>query len=327
VTDKNFPLTETQSGAEPQAVWKISAANPARILVIAPAYNEERFIGSVVLKLLRFPVTVVVVDDGSSDETAHIAAQAGAVVVRQPTNLGKAAALNAGFQKALEYDPDVIVTIDSDGQHLPEELIHVIEPILEQKADIVIGSRYLEKTSDVPAARVWGHRFFNLLNHAASGVPVTDSQSGYRAFSRRIYECGEIFHSNGFTVESEMQFIAHELGLSVVEVPITIRYTDKPKRSAFSQGLWVLNGIVKLVGQYRPLLFFSLAGLVLLAFGMGWGLYVIYRFNQVHQLAVGTALLSILCSILGVTCFSTGIILHSVRGLITDLLHVRTWSR
>lgn len=291
-----------------------------KVVVVIPSYNEERFIGSVVLKLRRYPVTIIVVDDGSSDETAAVAESAGATVLRQPTNQGKGAAVNIGFRKAWEMNPDVIVMIDADGQHLPEELPTVVSPVLSGEADIVVGSRYLNQASHVPVQRILGHLLFSWLTGIASGMVIGDTQSGYRAFSPRAFHLVN-FHSRGFSVESEMQFMAHAQGLRVAEVPITVRYTDPAKRSVIRQGLTVLNGIFKLTGQYRPLLFFGLPGLIIMLMGITIGFGVVDIFTRSHQLAVGYTLFSVLLSIFGVTIFSTGVILHSIRGLLADALH------
>jgi glycosyltransferase involved in cell wall biosynthesis len=290
-----------------------------RIIVIIPAYNEERFIGSVILKLKKFPVEVIVVDDGSTDDTASIAKMAGVVVFRQESNQGKGTALNIGLHAARESSPDVIVMLDADGQHLPEELPQIVSPILAGEADIVVGSRYIQNTSNTPIIRRWGHRFINLATTLPSGISVSDSQSGYRAFSRRAFELAD-FHSDGFSVESEMQFLAHEHHLKVMEVPITIRYTDKAKRSPFSQGMTVLGGIIKLTGQYRPLLYFGVPGMVLMMMGIGWGIVVVQRFEQTRVLATGYAMICLLLCIIGLIMLSTGFILHSVRGLLREML-------
>lgn len=314
----------TKAQADTIAARVVKAPNPVdfcknKVAVVIPAYNEERFIGSVVLKTLRFPVTVIVVDDGSSDDTALIAQAAGATVVRQPQNKGKGAAINAGLRKAREANPEAIVLIDGDGQHLPEQLPQIVRPVLEGTADVVVGSRYLDKTSDVPWQRILGHRFFNLATRLASGVAVSDLQSGYRAFSPQAFN-HELFHSKGFAVEAEMQFWAHENRLRVAEVPITIRYADKPKRPVVEQGLRVLNGVLKLAGQYRPLLFFSIPGGIMLIGGIAWGLWVVDRYEKIHQLATGFAMLSVLLSIFGLIMMSTGFTLHSIRGLLLDML-------
>lgn len=288
-----------------------------RIVIIIPAFNEERFIGSVVLGLLKYPVKVIVIDDGSTDGTSKIAEAAGAITYRKKDNEGKGVALNLGFQKARDLKPDAIVTIDADGQHLPDELPLVLEPILTGKADICIGSRYLQDTSNTPGYRRLGHKFFNMATSLPSGIFVSDSQSGFRAFSPRALDLLN-FSSSGFSVESEMQFLAKENGLKVVEVPITIRYLDKPKRSATQQGIGVLNGILRLAGQYRPLLFFSLPGLFLLIIGFAWGIYVIERYRQYQELAVGYTLITLLLAIMGMILITTGISLHSIRTLLFD---------
>lgn len=293
---------------------------PARIdhaVVIIPAYNEERFIGSVVLQARNYVDHVLVIDDGSLDATPEIARQAGAEVFQHPQNLGKGAALMSGFRLAQNYDPEVVVTIDADGQHCVHEIPLLVRPVLEGRADIVLGSRYLQKTSEVPRHRVMGHRFFNLLTSLASGMPVSDSQSGFRAFSPRTLPA-LLFHSNGFSVESEMQFIAHQDGFQILEVPITIKYTDPPKRSVMRHGLGVLNGVLRMVGQYRPLLFFALPGAVLLITGIIWGVVVVDIYSRSKQLAVGYAMISVLLTIMGMLGLSTGVILHSVRGLLLD---------
>jgi glycosyltransferase involved in cell wall biosynthesis len=263
---------------------------------------------------------VVVVDDGSTDATARIAEAAGAVVIRHERNQGKGMALNTGFEKARELSAGCVVLLDADGQHFPEEMPAVLDPVLKGEADLVIGSRYLNGHGiGVPGHRVWGHRVFNLLTRAASGVGATDSQSGFRAMSRRaLRELG--FSSTGFSVESEMQFLAHELGLRVVEVPITADYAERPKRPVVHHGLLVLNGVLRLVGQYRPLLFFGLPGAIVLVLGLLWGAWVVNIYQQTQTLAVGYALISIMLAILGSLGLFAGIILHSIRGLLLELV-------
>lgn len=171
--------------------------------------------------------------------------------------------------------------------------------------------------SDVPISRVWGHKFFNLLTKQASGLGVSDSQSGYRAFSMRALELLS-FTSRSFSVESEMQFLAHQHNLRVVEVPIIIRYKDAPKRSVLQHGMIVLNGVLQLTGQYRPLLYFGMPGMVMLIGGLLWGLWVVDIYEATQKLAIGYAIASTLFTIIGMITLSTAITLHSVRGLLLD---------
>jgi glycosyltransferase involved in cell wall biosynthesis len=241
------------------------------IVAVIPAYNEERYIGSVVLKTRKQVDAVIVVDDGSTDLTAEIAEAAGAVVVRHEGKQGKGTALNTGFRRVRELEPAAVVMLDADGQHRPEEVPQVLAPVLRGEADLVVGSRYLQKGSGVPRHRIWGHRVFNLLTRVASGVGASDSQSGFRAFSPGAAQTIS-FRSDGFSVESEMQFLAKEHGLRLVEVPITADYVEEAKRPVISHGLMVLNGVLRLIGQYRPLVFFGVPGHLPADHSVGGGL-------------------------------------------------------
>jgi glycosyltransferase involved in cell wall biosynthesis len=152
------------------------------ITAILPAFNEEVSIGSVVLRTKQYANRVIVVDDGSSDRTAEVASLAGAEVLRHTENMGKGAALRTGFQ-SLNGD-EVIVTIDSDGQHDPADMPRLIEPILRGEADMVNGSRYLNgDRKDTPAYRRLGQVVLDKATNLDSGISVTDSQSGFRAYS------------------------------------------------------------------------------------------------------------------------------------------------
>jgi glycosyltransferase involved in cell wall biosynthesis len=293
-----------------------------RVVVIIPAYNEERFIGSVILRARKLVDKVIVVDDGSTDATAEIAEAAGAIVMRHDQNRGKGVALNTGFRSARSLEPDMTIILDADGQHVPEEIVQFVDPILAGTADIVVGSRYLQNTSHVPVHRIWGHRLFNMMTEQASGVNLSDSQSGFRAFSKRALEA-ITFKSNSFSVESEMQFLASERKLNIVEVPITIQYCEKPKRPVMLHGWIVLNGLLRLTGQYRPLLFLGLTGVLLIIAGVAWAGRVIsiYRISQIIPL--GYIFISVALNLGGLFSLFTGIILHSVRGLLLDLLGSR----
>lgn len=290
----------------------------SKAVVVIPAYNEERYIGSVVIKARQVADTVIVVDDGSADSTAEIAELAGAIVVRHEINKGKGVALNTGFTRAREFMPDVVITLDGDWQHRPEEMALVASPVLKGDADIVVGSRYLEKTSTVPTQRIIGHWGFTSFTNIVSGVSLTDSQSGYRAFSPAAL--GALtFSSDSFSVESEMQFLAKDHKLRVAEVPITIRYVDKPKRHVLKHGWIVMNGILGLVAQHRPLLYFAVPGMVTVLIGLLMGGWVVYSYSIHETLAIGTALIVVLLLLAGIFLLFTGIVLHSLRVLLAEL--------
>jgi glycosyltransferase involved in cell wall biosynthesis len=290
----------------------------ASTVALIPAYNEHRFIGSMVLAVRQFVDLVVVIDDGSSDNTAEIAQRAGATVVRHTVNQGKATAVNTGFSLIRQMCPQAIVMIDGDGQHCAGDIPTVLAPILDGRADVVIGSRFLQVKSAIPAYRQVGQHGLTLMTNLASGVSVSDSQSGFRAFSARAVEQLS-FSQGGFSIESEMQFQAREHCLRVAEVPIEVIYAEPAKRNPFKHGVQVLNGIVKLVGQTRPLMFFGMFGMILFMLGAGLGLYIIDIYSRTQHLAVGYGLITVLLCVIGMLLFFAGILLHSTHTMMLDL--------
>ena len=310
---------ETDLSANWRPRWFPPLGQPAAgIVAVIPAYNEERFIASVVLQTKPFAKHVVVVDDGSSDRTAQLAEAAGALVVRQPTNLGKAAALNAGFARAKALEPRVVVCLDGDAQHEPSEIPLIVGPVLAGEADVVIGSRFLATKSAIPVWRKFGQHTLTAMTNGMSGTKISDSQSGFRAFSRTAVDALQ-FTSQGLSVESEMQFLFEPAGLRVTEVPISVRYQDGNKRNPFVHGLQVVDAMISLVARRRPLAFFSLPGALLLVVGAMLGLRVTVILADTGTLLVGTAILTALLVVSGLLLGITGIILHSVGHLIGRL--------
>lgn len=166
----------------PQGVFREKQTASHNITVILPAYNEEVSIGSIVLLARRYADRVIVIDDGSSDRTAEIASNAGAEVIVHSPNKGKGMAFKTGFEAA--EGADIIVTMDSDGQHNPADIPKLVAPILKGEADLVNGSRYLYgHATDTPAYRRLGQTILDKVTIINSGVRITDSQSGFRAFS------------------------------------------------------------------------------------------------------------------------------------------------
>ena len=292
----------------------------AGVVAAIPCYNEERFTGSVVLQARRYVDVVVVIDAGSQDGTADIAEAAGATVIRHAHNQGKGEALNTAFAVARRLNAEVLVLLDGDGQHRAEEIAGVVAPIIDGQADIVIGSRFLPSAEGaIPMVRSLGQRAITGITNLSSGLAVTDSQSGFRAFSRKAI-AALVFKQQGFTVESEMQFLAKEHALRVVEQPITAVYhPERPKRNVFQQGTVVLNGVLQLVGQHRPLLFFGVPGMIFFLLGLTLGINVVGVYRDTHTLAVGYAILTVLLGVIGMLSLFTAVLLHSIRAFILDL--------
>ena len=294
-------------------------------IALIPAYNEARFIGSVVLQVRPHVDQVVVVDDGSSDGTAETARAAGATVYSMPQNGGKARAISEGIayirRLALlrQGPPTAVVMIDGDGQHDPSQIPALLAPIEEGEADIVIGSRFIGIKSRIPKWRVFGQHALTLATNVASGIQSTDSQSGFRAFAPDVLPYLN-FSAKGFSLESEMQFIIREHDLRLVEVPISVVYEEPPKRNPIRHGLQVLNGVLRLIGQSRPLLFFGLPSVLLLFVGLLMGVWVVDLYQSTTTLAMGYALLCVLLSIMGCIGFATAIILHTIRAWLMEWL-------
>ena len=283
------------------------------IIAVIPAFNEERFIASVVITTRQFADTVIVVDDGSTDRTAYLAEQAGARVVRQPINMGKAQALNAGFREARRIgDYRVVVCLDGDAQHDARDIPSVVAPVLDQDADVVIGSRFLAIKSDIPGWRQIGQHALTKVTNVASGVHTTDSQSGFRAFSPAAVEALN-FTSTDLSVESEMQFLFRPAGLKIAEAPVNVQYLDGNKRNPMVHGLQVLDSLLSLVARRRPLLFFSLPGLVCTVVGLILALIVLHAQSVSGTLPMGLAVLVAFMISGGLTIGVTGVVLHSMH--------------
>lgn len=239
------------------------------IAVLIPAYNEELTIGSVVLQARRHANLVLVVNDGSKDRTSEVARAAGAEVIDCLKNGGKASALSTGFNELKKRDYDVIVVMDGDGQHDVRDISALITPILENEADLVIGSRFLKKDNSIPLYRQMGQKILNRLTNVSSSTKVTDTQSGFRAINKKTL-LNMNFPSKGYAVEQDMIIHCSDAGLRIAEVPISVRY-DVPnghKQGSLRMGMGLLNSIISTVGYKRPLLLFGVPGFVFFSAGL-----------------------------------------------------------
>jgi len=287
------------------------------ITAILPAFNEEVSIGSVVLRTRQYADRVIVVDDGSRDHTAEVAEMAGAEVIRHPQNRGKGAALKTGF--AALNGSEVVITIDTDGQHDPADIPRLVEPILQDKADMVNGSRYLNgNKKDTPLYRRLGQKVLDTATNLDSGLSVTDSQSGFRAFaasSRNAFH----FRQSGLAIESEMLADAAAAGLRIQEVEIGVRYdVDGSTENPVAHGVRILVKVLHDMELRRPLYYFTAPGLVFAAVGIGMGLEFLRSFYHGQSLQYGPTLLMILLTLVGSFMVLTGIILHSISRLLTE---------
>ncbi len=286
-----------------------------RIVAAIPAYNEEVAIGSAVLKSKKHTDEVIVVDDGSSDATAEIAAAAGATVLRHATNLGKGAAIQTVLEYARKDGVGILVLHDADMQHDPAEIPSLIQPIIDGRADVVIGTRHTN-LSGMPLYRRAGKRILDYATAVASGEgAIKDSQNGFRAFSRRAIE-SLMPKVTGIGIESEMLVTAIHQGLRLVEVPVSVRYdVDGSTFNPAKHGMRVLGTLITLVSQKRPLFFFGLTGLALLTVAALFAISTIQIYYTTKLFVIGYAFLFLLFAIVGVLCIFTGIVLNALTQL------------
>jgi len=288
------------------------------VVAILPAYNEELTIGTVVLCTRKHVGAVVVIDDESSDRTAEVAKLAGATVITV-NHTGKAGAMMAGFSYVRTLSPSCVVMLDSDGQHNPDEIPRVIQPIITGIADLVIGSRFIKADSEdgIQGYRKLGQKVLNKATNITSSIKCTDSQSGFRALSSLALSHMD-FHSNGYNLESDMLVHAATAGLKITEVPITVAY-DAPnmhKSGPIRHGLAVLSGIFQLFTVKHPLICFGTPGLVIFGIGLYLAIDALNIAKTTGVWATTLTLVACLMLVFSMLLISVAIILNSLSRLI-----------
>jgi len=281
-----------------------------RILAGIPAYNEARYVGSIVLEARQYVDQVIVVDDGSTDNTARVAELAGAIVIRHNQNRGYGAAVRSILAEAKKANTDVLVLLDADAQHNPNE-IPTLTKAVSEGFDLVIGSREAQKDK-TPRYRRIGQQFILRSTRLASKANISDSECGFRAFSKRAISELEL-KASGMAVSSETIVRAAEKKLRITEVPVSNIYTaDGSTLNPIRHGIDVFTRIVGMILERRPLFFFGLAGGILLLIGLVIGIRVINIATTGGGFAIGSTILTSLLIITGILCIFTGIILNAL---------------
>jgi glycosyltransferase involved in cell wall biosynthesis len=196
-----------------------------KVYIILPAYSESKVIKEVISSIKKEGYkNIIVVDDGSNDNTYQEAKSTGVIAISHPINRGKGAATQTGIDAAKLLNADIIVTMDSDGQHDPKDIKKLIKPIIDSKANVVIGSRMLN-TKDMPKSRIMMNKIGNIVTYIFFGIMVSDSQSGFRAYNKKAYN-SVYTYMDRYEFESEMLGQITDAKLKLQEVPIKVIYTE-----------------------------------------------------------------------------------------------------
>ena len=289
------------------------------ITIGIPAYNEEKNIASIIVKLKKIAQKIIVCNDGSTDLTGEIAQKLGAVVINHPKNLGYGSGIRSIFQKAKEIDSDILVTFDADGQHQVEDIKKVIEPILKNKADIVIGSRFLEnKNVSAPEYRKIGIKLITKVTNSTLKEKITDSQSGFRAYNKDVItklEPGDV----GMGISTEILIKASSRGFKIAEVPINILYEgNTSSHNPVSHGTSVLLSTIKYISIEHPLKFYGIPSLIFFAVGLTFTFLSVQYYAEIGRLNTNLTLIAAGTILIGIILIITTILLYSLVSVVRE---------
>ncbi len=284
-----------------------------------PAFNEEENIASIIAKIMKEGFSVIVCNDGSTDMTGIIAEKMGATVINHQKNLGYGAAIRSIFLKAKELECDALVTFDADGQHRIEDISKVLEPLRNNKADMVIGSRFLEKDDkNIPRYRKIGIKTITKISNISTDLKITDSQSGFRAYNKKILD--QITPSEfGMGVSTEILMKCSKLNSKIIEVPITVIYEGKTSvHNPVSHGASVILSTIKFTAIEHPLKFYGIPGIIFLFVGLFFIVWTLQEFTISRQIITNLALIGTASIILGTMLLITSSILYSIVNLVRE---------
>lgn len=294
------------------------------VVVGIPAFNEEKTIGRVVLEAQKFADAVVVCDDGSADLTGEIAERLGAAVIRHGRNLGYGAAVKSLLVHAGELGADVLVTLDADGQHNPNEIPNIVKPIVQGVADVVIGSRFVDAsgTVEMPLYRRFGARLIAKLVNGSSKKGVRDAQSGFRAYNRQALGRLSVLEAGmGASIEILLEATKHDL--KICEVPSSCKYHNgdvaTSTKHPVMHGMGVVMSIVRLIVEEKPLTVLGIPGVLCLLAGISFGVWMLQLYATEHLIVTNIALASISFVLIGFFMLSTAITLYAISRLTRKL--------
>ena len=293
-------------------------SNILKITIGIPAYNEEKNIASIITGLKKITDSIIVCDDGSSDMTSEISKNLGVVVISHKKNMGYGAAINSIFQKSKEMNADLLVTFDADGQHRVEDIEKVVEPIKNNDADLVIGSRFLDNKSNIPNYRKIGIKVITQVTNASIKKKLTDSQSGFRAYNQQVLS--QISPSDmGMGISTEILIKSSSKGLRIMEVPITVLYEgDTSTHNPVSQGTSVLISTIKFTSIEHPLKFYGIPSIIFLIIGSVFTYSAIQFYAEVGRLNTNLTLIAASTILIGIVLIITAILLFSLVSVVRE---------
>ena len=290
-----------------------------KIIIGIPAYNEEKNIAGIITKLKNVSNDIIVCNDGSTDLTANIAEDMGAIVVNHEKNLGYGGAIRSIFLKAKDLAADVLVTFDADGQHRIEDIDGVIAPILENQSDIVIGSRFLDDSEkEVPQYRKIGIKVITKITNATIKKELTDSQSGFRAYSKQVLN--EISPSEtGMGVSTEILIKASSKDFKISEVPIKILYGENTStQNPITHGSSVIFSTIKFTSIEHPLRFYGIPSVIFMIIGFSFTYLAIQYYAEIGRLNTNLTIISAGTILIGVILLISAILLYSLVSVVRE---------
>ena len=289
-----------------------------KICIGIPAFNEEKNIGKIISQLESISDSIIVCNDGSSDMTCEIAKKMGVIVVNHKKNLGYGAAIRSIFLKAKEIDSDVLVTFDADGQHRIEDINKVLKPIIEENYDLVIGSRFLKDSENIPKYRKVGIKTITKVTNLATDTKITDSQSGFRAYNKKILN-SIVPSEHGMGVSTEILIKVNKYDYKIKEVPIEVVYEgDTSTHNPISHGTSVLLNTVKFISIERPLSFYGIPGAILLGIGLFFIIWTLQIFSETRQIVTNITLIGVSSILVGIMLVMTAILLFSLVNVVRE---------
>jgi len=289
-----------------------------KITVGIPAYNEEKNIAKIIVKLKKMVDQILVCDDGSTDSTCAIAESLGAIVINHPKNLGYGSAIRSIFLKAKEINAEVLVTIDADGQHKIEDVKKVIKPIVDGQADISIGSRFLEEGDNSPKYRKLGIKIITKVTNSSLSEKITDAQSGFRAYNSKVLQ-SLTPSDTGMGISTEILIKSSNLGLKIAEVPTEIQYEgETSSQNPVSHGTEVLMSTLKYISIERPLRFYGIPSFIFFVIGLAFTFLSIEYYAEMGRLNTNITLLAGGTLLIGTILAVTAVLLYSLVSVVRE---------